>query len=57
MECLINGVCEINQLISKTKRKTMSKYNNRKVNVQKSNEYKVKQNSYLGERSNEYGMN
>ncbi|MDA2167406.1 hypothetical protein AVT_03510 [Bacillus tropicus] len=57
MECLINGVCEINQLISKTKRKTMSKYNNRKVNVQKSDEYKVKQNSYLGERANEYGMN
>ncbi|MEK4498741.1 MULTISPECIES: hypothetical protein [Bacillus] len=42
MECLIHGVCEINQLISKTKRKTMSKYNNKKVNVQKSDEYKVK---------------
>nr|WP_216637968.1 hypothetical protein [Bacillus cereus] len=46
MECLINGVCKINQLISKTKRKTRRKYNNKKVNVQKSDEYKVKQNSY-----------
>ncbi|BCB37484.1 hypothetical protein BCM0045_2379 [Bacillus cereus] len=25
--------CEINQLISKTKRKTMSKYNNKNVNI------------------------
>ncbi len=47
MECLINGVCEIKQLISKTKRKTMSKYNNKKVNVQKSDEYKVIQNSHI----------
>ncbi|MFP3377548.1 hypothetical protein SB767_14150 [Bacillus sp. SIMBA_069] len=47
MECLINGFYEINQLISKTKRKTMSKYNNKKVNVQKGDEYKVKQNSYI----------
>ncbi|MEI2316294.1 hypothetical protein [Bacillus paramobilis] len=43
MECLIKGICEINQLINKT----MSKYNNTKVNVQKNNEYKVKQNSYI----------
>ena len=47
MEYLINGDCEINQLISKTKRKTMRKYNNKKVNVQKSDEYKVIQNSYI----------
>ncbi|MGN4648829.1 hypothetical protein ACTFOV_02215 [Bacillus cereus group sp. MYBK79-2] len=36
----------ISELV-KQKRKTMSKYNNKKVNVQKSDEYKVKQNSYI----------